>query len=619
MTSPNAELAMAYAAHAHRQGKDIETITEEYLQERYLQTSIEELANIMSGQGLDPREIREARRFQQEHTLHHWIEVQNVQKGLAPSSARILLEAERLEQRKHGDSRLPFAETSDVAKTKWMQRFKQRWNVKKGKFQAGECVPQIDAHAKVNIIQKDAHRWNFRSPAIRGRTKKGYHQTIPKLGPRSIISFTGGTGKRPLFLEPRQTDFHFFAKFLAGGRGPKPILNFEVCAVLQWFAWLRRECPHGKKILRLNLDESSVKLFMPYGRGHIVRLGARAKRRVKQPASRKEMRLCVTFVGIICDDPSIQPVLPQIILGSERALTQRLLKGLRPRLRSNVCLLRVKNGWMTAELMAKLMTLLGEKLEGLLAEYQPILLMDAYSAHLSPMVFRAAARAHIWLVVIPAKMTGLVQPLDTHVFYKFKMYLRQKFMESATQSATGRVPTESVIMATNDAVRYILQKYDWSRAFEENGFRLHGGEVRPRILETIGSADLTSCWNAQPLTLQQFQHIWPLGKSIPFTDLFAWNQLSPRRPSRHSSVRTDSIAEETQEPWLRRLRPRVASTSGAPSSSRNSLPSLCPRPEVRTEVESRRRGGRVAHPIAKSRPSRVASVMTAKPETSARR
>ena len=393
----------------------------------------------------------------------------------------------------------------------------------------------------------------------------------------------------------------------------------EVCAVLQWFAWLRRECPHGKKILRLNLDESSVKLFMPYGRGHIVSLGARAKRRVKQPASRKEMRLCVTFVGIICDEPSIQPQIPQIILGSERALTQRLLRELRPRLRSNVCLLRAKNGWMTAQLMAKLMTLLGEKLAALLLEYQPIMLMDAYSAHLSPMVLRAAARAHIWLVVIPAKMTGLLQPLDTHVFYKFKMYLRQKFMECATQSATGRVPVESVIMATNDAVRYILQRFDWSKAFEENGFRLQAGEVRRHILETIGSTNLTSCWNAEPLTLAQFQHIWPLGKSIPFTDLFAWSRVHPSRRSNLSTVRTDSTEGDTQEPWLRRLRPRVATVASAPTSSRRSQPTLCPRPEVPTEVEVRRAGGRLAQPIAKSRPLRDASVRTARPEISARR
>ena len=212
-TSPKAEMALAYAAHAERKGKVFNNITEEYLQERYLQTSIEELANIMSGEGLTPRVIREARRFQQEHTLHHWIEVQNVQKGLAPSSARILQEAERLEHRHLGGTTLQRSGISDVGKTKWMQRFKQRWNVKKGKFQAGECVPQMEAHVKVHIPPKRTRGWKFRGPAMTGRTKKGDHQTDPKLGPRLIFAFTRGSGKRPPFGSPGRRISFFSRKF----------------------------------------------------------------------------------------------------------------------------------------------------------------------------------------------------------------------------------------------------------------------------------------------------------------------------------------------------------------------------------------------------------------------
>ena len=196
-------MALAYAAYAHRKGKVFQCITEESLQERYLLTPIEELANIMSGESLDARVMRAAQRFEQEHTLHQWIEVQNVQKGLAPSSARILIEAERLKHRTHGGISLQRPGISDVGKTKWMQRFKQRWNVRQGKFQAGECVPQKDAHAKARTTQKTPRGSDFRGPAIQGRTKKGGQKTVPKSGPSGIISFTSGTGKRPPFLNAR--------------------------------------------------------------------------------------------------------------------------------------------------------------------------------------------------------------------------------------------------------------------------------------------------------------------------------------------------------------------------------------------------------------------------------
>ena len=97
--APRATMALAYAAYARSKGKYCENITEESLQGRCLHTSLAELANVMTCQGLDPRVLRAARRFEQEQTLHEWLEVQNTHKGLTPRSARILQGAQRLEHR----------------------------------------------------------------------------------------------------------------------------------------------------------------------------------------------------------------------------------------------------------------------------------------------------------------------------------------------------------------------------------------------------------------------------------------------------------------------------------------------------------------------------------------
>ena len=390
---------------------------------------------------------------------------------------------------------------------------------------------------------------------------------------------------------------------------------------MQWFAWLRRQCAAEKMILRLNLDETSIKLFLPCGRGHIVRLEAGEGRRLKQPASRNQMRSSLTFVAIICDDPSIQTELPQIILGSERALTHGVLRQLRPGLRDNVILLRAKNGWMTAGLMARLMTMLGQKLMPFRDKYQPIMLFDAYPAHLSPWVFRAAARANIWTLVIPAKMTGLMQPLDTHVFYKMKMYLRKRFMEAALQSESGRVSMTTTIMAVNDAVRYILQKYSWKRAFEHNGFSVHEGAVRQRIREAAGLGDVSEWHNDSPLTLKQFQDIWPNSKIIPFADLFAWSQNRPRMRTTRLASQQESEDAYTQEPWLKRLRPRNVHGAAAASSSWQRRPASSRPPVTASPSPERTPRRRVARAIAKSQPSLARSVMTgaAEAETSRRR
>ena len=169
MTSPSASLALAYAEHARRQGKWVENISAESLQEKYLQTSIEEIANIMDGEQVEPRVLRAAKQFQKEHKLHQWIQIQNIQKGLAPSSARIVQEANRLEQNNEQEDDLLRSRGGDLARTKWMQRFKKRWRLKKGTFHAGERIPQEEAQAKVGAYEKGA------APLIFGnlRTRRG--------------------------------------------------------------------------------------------------------------------------------------------------------------------------------------------------------------------------------------------------------------------------------------------------------------------------------------------------------------------------------------------------------------------------------------------------------------
>ena len=150
MTSPSATLALAYADHARRQGKSVQNITAETLQEQYVQTTIEDLANIMAGEQVDPKVLRAARRFAREQQLHEWIQWQNKEKGLAPGSARILQAAQQFEQDPEKGHDWQRNSGSLPARTKWMQRFAKRWQLRKGTIQAGERIPQEEAKAKVS-------------------------------------------------------------------------------------------------------------------------------------------------------------------------------------------------------------------------------------------------------------------------------------------------------------------------------------------------------------------------------------------------------------------------------------------------------------------------------------
>ena len=354
------------------------------------------------------------------------------------------------------------------------------------------------------------------------------------------------------------------------------------------------QCSTDKKILRLNLDETAVRMYMDPVRGLIVTGAEGLRGKPLRSASRRQQRACVSHIAIVCDDTSVQPVLPQIIVGNCKTVLKSMQRRLAPQLRENVFLLRRKSAWVNADLMVNVLKVLGRALQPFTDERQPILLMDACPSHLAGRVFRAAARANIWVIIVPAKLTGLLQPADTHVFYRYKMYLRRHMERIVIASASGAVNTEDVILGMNDGIRYVLQKHAWSVAFDANGFSAGQQHSRPKIWWAMGLHQDKITVSAEMLTLEQWQNIWPAGAQIPFKDIFAWSVSPGPQRTKRKSTHTDTPALPAVS-WLSRLRPRlarsesdffesflddVAAAPAAASAEPWPLPSLEPHPAV---------------------------------------
>ena len=128
-----------------------------------------------------------------------------------------------------------------------------------------------------------------------------------------------------------------------------------------------------RKVLRINVDETAVRFYMPQ------RAGLVAKRRrggpsLAQDASRRQQRSCVTRVAAICDNAAVQPSLPQVFIGNEKVLQAAAVKLLQPALQKNVFLLRRKSGWVNKDFLVSYVKLLAACLEPFASEYQPLLL-----------------------------------------------------------------------------------------------------------------------------------------------------------------------------------------------------------------------------------------------------
>ena len=111
----------------------------------------------------------------------------------------------------------------------------------------------------------------------------------------------------------------------------------------------------GKYPLYINLDETPVPVCFTHLRGNVIRKDRRNSAR--QPATRADTRLYFTLVAIICTEPELQPLLPQIMLVGDKALRKQDEAAIKASLPDNVYLLRQPSGWNNSHTQADIVTL----------------------------------------------------------------------------------------------------------------------------------------------------------------------------------------------------------------------------------------------------------------------
>ena len=215
----------------------------------------------------------------------------------------------------------------------------------------------------------------------------------------------------------------------------------------RWCQWLCQKARHNGKVpLLLNLDETAVPLEFTHTRGNIVTKenGQKIKDMPKQLANRSAVRCFFTHVAIICDDPTVQPLLPQVLFFAGRHLSWKNWTELQERLPQNVFVRRQVSGWSNTEQHKVIMEILKLALEPLLPSMQPILAFDASPIHLQPGVLQLLGELDIWWLLIPKKLTWLLQPLDTHTFSKYKRHVRNGWIDTLlAQEGAGMLRTSS--------------------------------------------------------------------------------------------------------------------------------------------------------------------------------
>ena len=150
-------------------------------------------------------------------------------------------------------------------------------------------------------------------------------------------------------------------------------------------------------MLRMNLDETACKLWYKPRKGNIAcpLLAAAREGSLVQDVSPGMQKAALSHMGLICYTPSLQPEMPQFILGNEHVLPQSSVSSRSPTLPANVHLLRRKTSWVNHDVMAEWALALKRALRRHLLDYQPVLFPHACALHYGEIFWKALHWAHV--------------------------------------------------------------------------------------------------------------------------------------------------------------------------------------------------------------------------------
>ena len=358
-----------------------------------------------------------------------------------------------------------------------------------------------------------------------------------------------------------------------------------------WTHWLVDSLGGLDKVVILNLDETGVPMFMGDLRGNIIfepRVG-RGHVLPTQNVPRNLTRAAVTHVGLICNRPDVQPYLPQFLLGDSSTLTVQAQREVQAAAPPNVTVWRLKSRWVDVAVMKTLLRAIGANLRANSPGLRPILIWDCCPAHLKDEVLQAARSCGIYIVLVPAKLTWLVQPLDACVFQRYKAVLRESYARIRQGTQHGIVTPAVWWRCLVEHVHVFMQSRDWSRAFEATGWIGHGVRASTFLRKQL-QWDTVPALETELPEVSALQTLLPRGREATATTLRRASAKAAPRAALAPAPARDSAAGDGERPadtgtsqeWLipraRRLLPSSLSPPPLPP------PAAPPSPRSRSET-----------------------------------
>ena len=137
--------------------------------------------------------------------------------------------------------------------------------------------------------------------------------------------------------------------------------------------------------------------------------------------------------------------------------------------------------------------------------------MDCCPAHLKAELFATTARLGVRVLLVPAKMTWLMQPLDTHVFQLYKRKLRARWSALRQESLDGAIKNETWWRALMTHVHQFMSEQSWAFTFRATGWLEDGQQASSYLLREAGWRNHPAVAPSPP-SAEQLALILPQGR-----------------------------------------------------------------------------------------------------------
>ena len=242
------------------------------------------------------------------------------------------------------------------------------------------------------------------------------------------------------------------------------------------------------------MDETAVASVMGRGMmGAVVHRRHQSDLRHKGGPSKRHLGR-TALMASVCNDPALQPHLPQVWLPRTTAQNQPppSLSAVFTRAGAPHEAWHGSHGFCTSRIVLAWLRRVRRKVLLHRPGARIIVVLDVCPAHVTPVVLAGARRLHIDVVFVPAKLTWLLQLLDTHVFSQLKREMRTVLWAARQRHEDGALSVAEHLEALLEAASSVLTRRTWNHLFPRVGLDGSTDYLRPGLRALVQGEDLSA-------------------------------------------------------------------------------------------------------------------------------